>query len=164
MPTPNVPHDAASENTEFTFVADQNPRDLRSHAMREHWKHRRRQKSEQTRRSQPYQPLLAKTELQQPKPATAPALSGTSSAEPCPDETWQNKVSRRSHRRRVSDLVEGIPTQVLSGMNLALANSRLDPFDRFPVKFTAQHHKLLYHCKIKMYQLIISFEFHLIDQ
>lgn len=154
MPTPNVPNDDTSENTRFAFVADQNPRDLRSHAMREHWKHRRRQKSEQTRRSQQYQPILAKTEPHQPKSAAAPALSGTSSVEPCIDETSQNNINR-SHSRRVSDLIEGIPTQVLSGMNLALSNSRLDPFDRFPVKLTAQHHKLLYHCK--MYQLIILF-------
>jgi len=40
----------------------------------------------------------------------------------------------------------GIPTQILTGVNRALACSQLDPFDKFPVKLTAQHHKLLHHC------------------
>lgn len=146
MPTPTVPNDDTGEKTKFAFVTDQNPRGLRSHAMREHWKHRRRQKREQARPSRPYPPILSKTETQQPQSVLAPAPSATIGSEPCIEETSQNEV-QPSHGRRASGLIEGIPTQVLSGMNLALANSRLDPFDKFPVKLTAQHHKLLHHCK-----------------
>ncbi|KAJ3518215.1 hypothetical protein NM208_g14598 [Fusarium decemcellulare] len=42
-------------------------------------------------------------------------------------------------------MMNGIPGQAISGMNLALGSSRLDPFDRFPIKLTSQHHKLLHH-------------------
>jgi hypothetical protein len=41
----------------------------------------------------------------------------------------------------------GIPTQLLAGVNTALACSQLDPFDVFPVKLTVQHHQLLHHCE-----------------
>lgn len=52
--------------------------------------------------------------------------------------------------------LEGIPAQALSGMNLALGSCRLDPFDKFPVKLTTQHHKLLLHCKSLHHWLELS--------
>ncbi|KAF4957964.1 hypothetical protein FGADI_2793 [Fusarium gaditjirri] len=48
------------------------------------------------------------------------------------------------NNERQSDL-EGIPSQILSGMNLAMGSSRLDPFDQLPMKLSVIHHKLLHH-------------------
>jgi hypothetical protein len=35
----------------------------------------------------------------------------------------------------------GVPAQVLTRVNHALASSRLDPFEMFPVQLTSQYHK-----------------------
>ncbi|KAL9563057.1 hypothetical protein ACKAV7_012799 [Fusarium commune] len=48
------------------------------------------------------------------------------------------------NNERQSDL-EGIPYQILSGVNLALGSSRIDPFDQLPLKLSVLHHKLLHH-------------------
>lgn len=42
----------------------------------------------------------------------------------------------------------GVPAQLLTGLNHALASTRLDPFDVFPIRLTSQHHKLIYHCTV----------------
>ena len=47
--------------------------------------------------------------------------------------------------------IPGVPAQLLTGLNHALASTRLDPFDSFPIKLTGQHHKLVHHCTV--YQL-----------
>lgn len=148
MSPPAAP-DEVFESTEFAFVTDQSPHDVRSHAMREHWKQRRRRKSLQHRASQQWsQPILAKSDSVAQVSAPTPAVSPTKTTDSKACNGYiQNDVINHSHERRVSNILDGIPAQVLSGMNLALGSSRLDPFDKFPIKLTAQHHKLLHHCK-----------------
>ncbi|GJN85378.1 hypothetical protein PLIIFM63780_008945 [Purpureocillium lilacinum] len=41
--------------------------------------------------------------------------------------------------------IDGIPTQIYAAMDRALTGARFDPFETFPVRLTAQHHKLLHH-------------------
>ncbi|EFX01755.1 peroxisomal catalase [Grosmannia clavigera kw1407] len=50
-----------------------------------------------------------------------------------------------SDSQHQSAATRGIPTQLLTGLNHALAGCQLDPFDMFPVRLTAQHHRLLHH-------------------
>ncbi|RMJ15815.1 hypothetical protein CDV36_004514 [Fusarium kuroshium] len=45
----------------------------------------------------------------------------------------------------MDSMMNGLPGQAMSGMNLALGSARLDPFDQFPVQLTTQHHRLLHH-------------------
>lgn len=45
----------------------------------------------------------------------------------------------------LAGMLEGIPAQALSGMNIALGSGHLDPFDRFPIRLTSKHHRLLHH-------------------
>lgn len=54
-------------------------------------------------------------------------------------------------------LLQGIPAQVLTGVNFALGSSKLDPFDAFPVTLTTEHHKLIHHCT-SIHELMPAFE------
>lgn len=133
--------------TAFTFVVDETQRGLRSHAMREHWKQRRRaqQMHSMPGPSQPYrhlQPKPGTRQVAQTDPgADSARLTGAStvaalSATPPPAATQSEQ-----------SLPRGIPAQALLGMDRVLSCSRLDPFDSFPVNFTAEHHKLIHHCE-----------------
>ncbi|KAI3321411.1 hypothetical protein HD806DRAFT_152059 [Xylariaceae sp. AK1471] len=138
----------------YAFVTGDNSRDGRSHAIRAHWR-QRRQRMEMQRREREEQE-------QRPLRTILPVV-GSSSNEGLP------MSESRLHSREMLDyygtnspdenprdpailpdeipshILEGIPAQALSGMNLALGSSRLDPFDRFPVQLTSKHHRLLHH-------------------
>lgn len=126
--------------TEFAFVNEQSAHDSRSHAMREHWKQRKRSKSMHI------QTTAASSSRKSPvllRPL--PVRSGTSAA--AGSSSKRPSFSTSPKKNPTSVEIAGIPAQALSAMNLALGSCRLDPFDKFPVKLTAQHHKLLLHCK-----------------
>lgn len=44
--------------------------------------------------------------------------------------------------------IPGVSAQLVTGLNHALASTRLDPFDSFPIRITSQHHKLIHHCTV----------------
>jgi hypothetical protein len=152
----------------YIFVTGDNTRDGRSHAIRAHWRQRRqrtemqrREREEQDQRplrtimpgpggpaneggpsrmppvSAPEPPLHVDENLDDEGPASSSDDSGRDSPFP------PGEIPLR--------VLEGIPAQALSGMNLALGSSRLDPFDRFPIQLTSKHHRLLHHCMSSKY-------------
>ncbi|KAM3474790.1 hypothetical protein MY5147_004070 [Beauveria neobassiana] len=146
---PDVPPASNKEDryaTKFAFVNEQSRQDSRSHAMREYWKQRRRPKSvdvgsSSSSSSSLANPGAALRPLTLRSGQTCSSSSGTTSR-----ASSRKSASSRSPKRAPEPPKEpGIPTQVLSGMNMVLGNCRLDPFDQFPVKLTAQHHKLMMH-------------------
>lgn len=137
MPLPSLPEsgDKSPQHVEFTFVTDQNQHSARSHAMREHWKQRRQRLSEEKKRK----------DERQPRPILPSRQSGSSHSR-ATSHSQHSLGNYPNPTPAAAPTVDGIPAQALSGMNLALGCGRLDPFDRFPVKLTTQHHKLLHHC------------------
>ncbi|KAH6981564.1 fungal-specific transcription factor domain-containing protein [Ilyonectria sp. MPI-CAGE-AT-0026] len=148
LPPPGKGSGDSPLQQEFAFFEHGNSQQgSRSHAMREHWKQRRQRLNHEKRmrENRPQQILL-------PTPSTSSAADSqsttenenTSSSNVVPDDNMSFDWGGMSD----SDLnlvMDGIPRQALSGLNLALGSSRLDPFDKFPIKLTAEHHKLLHH-------------------
>ncbi|KAK9481616.1 fungal-specific transcription factor domain-containing protein [Lipomyces starkeyi] len=151
-----------SKSPRFRFVLDKSQAGTRSHAMREYWKQRQKRKHERQPQQTPRRLL----------PSTAVLPTSASDSEqpipPAPSKDYeymerlhlsQQQSLARSVLREVELLateiatfpnkneaeVSGIPAQVMTRMDHALAGSRLDPFDTFPIKLTGQHHKLLHH-------------------
>ncbi|KAF5568233.1 tachykinin family [Fusarium phyllophilum] len=127
---------------EFAFVQhESNKRELRSHAMREHWKNRRQTMNEEKQKSQK---RTQHTLL--PTPATQSTMSDENSESPSSvlNTNALSDTALIPNNDGQSDL-EGIPSQILSGVNLALGSSRLDPFEQLPMKLSVTHHKLLHH-------------------
>ncbi|KAF5721889.1 tachykinin family [Fusarium mundagurra] len=127
---------------EFAFVQhESNKRELRSHAMREHWKNRRQTMNEekQKRQKRTQHALL-------PTPTTQSTMSdeNSESSSSVLNTNASSDTALIPNNERQSDL-EGIPPQILSGVNLALGPSRLDPFEQLPMKLSVTHHKLLHH-------------------
>ncbi|RYC62750.1 hypothetical protein CHU98_g3477 [Xylaria longipes] len=143
----------------YTFVTEDNSRESRSHAIRAHWRQRRqrmeiqrREREEQEQRplrtilpdagassndsEAPQIPLVLETLLYLP-------ANPDDDAADSPDEDPRDSPALPGEIP--SHILEGIPAQALSGMNLALGSSRLDPFDRFPVRLASKHHRLLHH-------------------
>ncbi|KAM0553319.1 hypothetical protein ACHAPJ_007332 [Fusarium lateritium] len=146
MTPPNTQKDSPVQK-EYAFVTH-HQHGARSHAMREHWKQRRRKiDSEKKRREKRPQHALL------PTPSTSTAAQSESSAstsEASSDRTASAGGAMFDIATFNADMerrMNGVPGQAISGMNLALGSSRLDPFDRFPIKLTSQHHMLLHHCK-----------------
>ncbi|KAJ6440139.1 tachykinin family protein [Purpureocillium lavendulum] len=160
---------------QYVFVSGQDPRSMRSHAMREHWKQRRLSLETNKRKSAAltHRQLLPKHRTRKrptssssststiKEPPTTTMTSSDSDAVP-PAEALTTTVkheapgtalersagsSSRSSARGLSEdaFVDGIPTQIYAAMDRALTGARFDPFDTFPVRLTAQHHKLLHH-------------------
>ncbi|KAI0543024.1 tachykinin family protein [Xylaria digitata] len=140
----------------YTFVTEDNAREGRSHAIRAHWR-QRRQRMEMQRREREEQE-------QRPPRAILPGIgsssddAGTSQRPQLPEsqphsrETFDEEAADSPGENPIdpsseipSGILEGIPEQALSKMNIALGSSRLDPFDRFPVQLTPKHHRLLHH-------------------
>ncbi|KAK9320202.1 hypothetical protein V1517DRAFT_264826 [Lipomyces orientalis] len=120
----------------FTFVFKEGQADIRSHAMRESWKRRHKKKREKPK------PLQ-----QTPRKLLSSAVAAANSAghsiqqpplAPLIESQYPNIESNE-------DSMAGVPFQALTGMNHALAVTRVDPFDTCPVKLTGQHQKLLHH-------------------
>ncbi|KAJ9138402.1 Tachykinin family protein [Pleurostoma richardsiae] len=170
-PPPANPEPAAGA-TEFTFVLDQNQHGVRSHAMREYWRRRHKRSRSLEKRSTPHRhrhllPNKSDQSRSSSSQSDSDAASRSASALPAEeaynlehilfphqqqrlrsqfDVTGHQPAGRRhASIEDMAVLTGGIPAQVLAGVNRALACSRLDPFDMFPVKLTAQHHRLLHH-------------------
>ncbi|KAI1149486.1 tachykinin family protein [Nemania diffusa] len=145
----------------YVFVTGENTRDGRSHAIRAHWR-QRRQRTEMQRREREEQDQRPLRTIR-PGPGGPSNEGGPSRMPPVPmpepephvhEDLDEDMASSSDESRRDSPfqlgeiplgMLEGIPAQALSGMNLALGSSRLDPFDRFPVQLTSKHHRLLHH-------------------
>ncbi|KAJ9193479.1 transcriptional regulator family: Fungal Specific TF [Paecilomyces variotii] len=165
-----IPVDRMADNTsearQFTFVLHEGQQGLRSHAMREYWKKRHQQKREEERaKPQPLRHLLpgkesgaetasSTTSGPSPLPSSnngSPTALSVVSQERQPSTEAQYAPSNRSVTHEPvgspdhKPPLPGIPAQALTGLNYALAYTRLDPFDTFPVKLGAKHHKLLHH-------------------
>lgn len=148
---------SGTENTEFTFVTAQTQNEARSHAMREYWKQRRRRLSEKKAREEGQQPYLPIRPRRHRGPGDSDSFENdplrSQSSSTSGESLARSSRPRRSppgvapNDRQPPPPVDSIRSQALSGMNRALGCGQLDPFDKFPVQLTAQHHKLLHHCK-----------------
>lgn len=146
---------ARKENAEFAFITDQGQNGARSHAMREYWKQRRRRPSEM--RPKEGQPPLLPIQPRNQEEFRNEKSVGTGSQYLYPSAT-SSKIDVHALGATESSLdstitntemvakVDSLRSQALSGLNRALGSSRLDPFDKFPVTLTTQHHRLLHHC------------------
>ena len=137
--------ESSRSNVEFRFVTGPHAHELRSHAMREHWKDRRRRMGA---KKQKYND--AKQSRVTIRPNTG-GVHGTSSrnsgarlsSDGSPDSSQATSATGSADSGNASP---GIPPATLSGVDRALSSCRLDPFDQFPVRLNAEHHKLLHHC------------------
>ncbi|OAA57506.1 peroxisomal catalase [Niveomyces insectorum RCEF 264] len=163
---------ASTGAAEFAFVDGQSPVGTRSHAMREYWKKKKRRKTAQHARDEAM-PHPSSASMSS-SPRTHYSSSHLSSPTRLraghgnmPASFPQQQQRRRHHQHQPQQWPSrpppdaaawgrpesrplitpdmGIPAQALTGVNHALAGCRLDPFDMFPVKLTAEHHKLLHH-------------------
>ena len=139
------------EAAEFTFVLNQNQGGVRSHAMREYWKRRRRRSRSRERMAIPHRPrpLLPNT---QDHTQSSMSITGNDVVHSSLSRDQRDKADHpESGQSRVGTdelaALAGVPAQLLTGVDHALACSRLDPFDMFPVFLTVEHHKLLHHCE-----------------
>ncbi len=154
------------QDTQFVFVLQEGQKNVRSEAMRGYWRRRHKQNEIKRQAQRTHQQeLLPNPELSRGNTPESSSLSAspdipvggwhTSQFHPytfqqaqqgpaavpapatsqLPGPIWNGAEERR-----------GVPGQALMGLNHALACSRLDPFDMFPITLTAQHHKLLHHC------------------
>ncbi|KAF5671121.1 hypothetical protein FDENT_11005 [Fusarium denticulatum] len=127
---------------EFAFVEhESSKKELRSHAMREHWKNRRQTMNEekQKRQKRTQHTLL-------PTPTTQSTMSdeNSESSSSVLNSNTSSVTALIPNNERQPDL-EGIPSQILSGVNLVFGSSRLDPFEQLPMELSVTHHKLLHH-------------------
>ncbi|KAF5252182.1 hypothetical protein FANTH_2738 [Fusarium anthophilum] len=127
---------------EFAFVEhESNKKELRSHAMREHWKNRRQTMNEekQKRQKRTQHTLL-------PTPTTQSTMSDENSefSSSVLNSNASSVTALIPNNERQPDQ-EGIPSQILSGVNLVFGSSRLDPFEQLPMELSVTHHKLLHH-------------------
>ncbi|TGJ84174.1 hypothetical protein E0Z10_g4606 [Xylaria hypoxylon] len=143
----------------YTFVTEDNSREGRSHAIRAHWRQRRhrmemqrREREEQEQR--PPRAILPDivSSSDDAGPSQIPPISESqlhfreNLDEEVADSSDENPIDPPVPSSEIpSGMLEGIPAQALSKMNIALGTSRLDPFDRFPVQLTSKHHRLLHH-------------------
>jgi hypothetical protein len=152
--SPSQSSGADEGGSRFAFVAEGTIAQARSHAMREHWRQRqrRKQKPEDRRTQRKILPYRSPVEDSRPKPD---GMSGSVVEYPNRDvyllhqhSSTYIKTSTASGygNENVINVSQGVPIQALTGLNHALASSRLDPFEMFPVELTSKHHKLLHHC------------------
>ncbi|KAE8374842.1 hypothetical protein BDV26DRAFT_32105 [Aspergillus bertholletiae] len=139
----------ADVGTQFEFVLEKDQPGIRSHAMRQFWRQRQATAKEEPsdvsstgRRLYPrtlrpndgiqtYNQFEGLKEFRQQMSALQPKDHGAQSGNP-----------GKSNAETC-----GIPAQIVSGIRHALEFVNPDPFHTFPVTVTAQHRKLLYHCK-----------------
>lgn len=161
---------------EFVFVNEQDQGSVRSHAMREHWKQRHHSRELKRRKSvshvhRPLRPSSSRrgsesTTASQRKPTSSASVSPTKQSTP-PATALSTRYGQDSASGVLGGLFTafssgamlggvGVPTQLLEGVNRALACSQLDPFDCFPVRLTSEHHKLLHHCMLSLGLLLAT--------
>ena len=133
-----------NEDSRFTFVLDHDQAGVRNHAMRAHWNERRRTRMEkrhqQTNNRRQIPIIAAKRKPSSQESHSPPRPIEVDTAE----EQTVNTTPTETEQPRML----GIPGQFLTGVNHALASTRLDPFDSFPITLTIQHHKLIHHCTV----------------
>lgn len=145
-----------NEVSRFTFVLDRHQPGTRNHAMRVHWAERQKARQEKRRQQTTRRvlPILAAKE--------GPVNTGLSS-ELQDTNAFPAAAQEIPTAEQFSDMDDvrigqcgtpGVPAQLLTGLNHALASTRLDPFDVFPIRLTSQHHKLIHHCTV--YQTLKS--------
>ncbi|KAE8356982.1 hypothetical protein BDV28DRAFT_126013 [Aspergillus coremiiformis] len=151
----SLSHSSGAEDggTRFAFVTDGNLASARSHAMREHWRQRqhRKQKPEDRRPQRKILPHIRSVEGSKPRPdrvsGSVVKHHNTEDVYLLHQHSWTriktNRTDYGNEQREVESL--DLPAQALTGLNQALASSRLDPFEMFPVQLTSKHHKLLHH-------------------
>ncbi|KAI8713776.1 hypothetical protein NCS52_01223200 [Fusarium sp. LHS14.1] len=113
--------------------------------MREHWRQHRHKKdlAKRQREHRPQHVLLptpSTSEATDSQPSTETTDTGTDSS----ILTGGGMFDPAMFETDMDSMMNGVPGQAMSGMNLALGSARLDPFDQFPVQLTTQHHKLLH--------------------
>lgn len=131
-----------NEGSRFTFVLDGHHAGTRNHAMRIHWTERQKARQEKRRQQTTRRalPVLAAKE-RSVNSGSPSGLQGTNAA---PATMQESPTTEQAAGVDTS----GVPAQLLTGLNHALASTRLDPFDVFPIRLTSQHHKLIYHCTV----------------
>lgn len=145
--------DTAQVAAAFRFVSEVADHSARSHAMREHWKHRRQKQKAKKKREAQSGPLRSRTRATESSTSSQsgdrqpPSLLG---AGDCSDSSGSLRPGPQSLSSADASIagsrLGGVRSQALQGMNIALSTNQLDPFDQFPIKFTPEHHKLLHHC------------------
>ncbi|EXA29321.1 hypothetical protein FOVG_19180 [Fusarium oxysporum f. sp. pisi HDV247] len=138
-----TPEMTTSRKKKFVFVENESSKkELRSHAMREHWKSRRQTMNEEKQKRQKLTQFVL-----MPTPATLQPTTSEENSESSSSVLNSNaspvKATIPNNERQSGQ--DGVPHQMLSGVNLALGSCRLDPFEQFPMKLSTQHHKLLHH-------------------
>ncbi|KAE8376119.1 hypothetical protein BDV26DRAFT_294351 [Aspergillus bertholletiae] len=147
-------HSSAEDGgSRFAFVTEGTLAEARSHAMREHWRQRQRRKQKtEDRRTQ--RKILPHTDTVEDSKSKSKRVSGpVVEYHTAEDVFLLHQPSPTRVKAGCSDYGEenlkaqysGVPTQALTGLNQALASSRLDPFEMFPVQLNSKHHKLLHH-------------------
>ncbi|KAG2420732.1 hypothetical protein HFD88_000346 [Aspergillus terreus] len=124
---------SSSGNSRFTFVSGYIQSEARSHAMREHWKHRhkRNQQAKSDRGKKVSRNLL-------------PRLTSGDGSSLVKPQSGPAEIEKEEKRQN-GTVGTGIPAQLLCGMSYALASSRPDPFQTCPIHLTSQHQRLLHH-------------------
>lgn len=161
------PADVLDEHAAFAFITQQNRDSARSHAMRGYWRQRRRRLAKDKkplpdsalllRRKQKLAPIIPRYQCPPCLQSDSSSASGSLQRDTSPSPLRLSlRLSTSScDDDRLSITAESIRSQVMSGMNRALGSNALDPFDMGPVKLTAEHHRLLHHCKFQAYVLYV---------
>ncbi|ETS75108.1 hypothetical protein PFICI_13592 [Pestalotiopsis fici W106-1] len=141
-----------TSDTSFMFVPQRLSKQARSHAMKEHWKQRRRDKRNREEASTNGESTSSKVRrLIFPKLATQESTNSTTSSShrSQPSGSGSNNVTPPAPQpptaTRPQPVLPGIPEQALRGMSQVLSCGHLDPFDAFPIKLSPEHHKLIHH-------------------
>lgn len=155
-----------SGHSRFTFVTEKNQPGARTHAMRAHWQERRRRNQVGRVHDRTKRPLRSKPNASGSGSASQDEnMQFTTGGTPMQvsildvqdpgsymnpfgvDEQRQYSPKEKDPMSYIAPgLLQGIPAQILTGVNFALGSSKLDPFDVFPVTLTTEHHKLIHHC------------------
>ncbi|KAJ5619101.1 hypothetical protein N7510_003085 [Penicillium lagena] len=144
---PHFQNSSSSDGSSpVTFVSESSKSEVRSHAMRHHWRRRQRRNSEiklhhkQTCRKLLPGPMV-KAQVSKPKKNDTNGLVGRQrdnfNIEDDQGDDDQVGVYKQSDF--------SIALQLLRGFDHALSTSTFDPFQTCPIQLTPQHHKLLHH-------------------
>ncbi|BCR85437.1 uncharacterized protein ACHE_20894A [Aspergillus chevalieri] len=129
---------AENEGSRFTFVLDGHHAGTRNHAMRAHWTERQKARQEKRRQQTTRRVLPILAAKDGPVSSTPP---GSQDTDAVPATVQESPTTEQA----ASIDTPGVSAQLLTGLNHALAATRLDPFDVFPIRLTSQHHKLIHH-------------------
>lgn len=132
---------AENEGSRFTFVLDGHHAWTRNHAMRAHWTERQKARQEKRRQQTTRRVLPILAAKDGPVSSTPP---GSQDTDAVPATVQESPTTEQA----ASIDTPGVSAQLLTGLNHALAATRLDPFDVFPIRLTSQHHKLIHHCTV----------------